>query len=161
MKTQKLKGIVRFKEWVKTRDLGRLIGCIVYGFLGFVTIIVLAALDYYGKADFFYDQASNNFSDGKRLLWCLAFSFIGFAAIAYRASKGQYKRGDEAWRYYPTTYLTILILISSLVFSFYHIFNETRNYLFYYISAPTCFILGYFSDRAPQIAEKIISKPFS
>jgi magnesium-transporting ATPase (P-type) len=140
------KGI--YGAWQKTKgklaivDEGRLAGAIIYFIFGFLVFFVPHIFFHY---KYFENEVINHFNSS-RFLWCLACSFWGFAGIAYESSKVTNK-GRSAFQSYYTTYLLLLIAISSLVFAVFNILKSTNNYLFYFISAPTAIFLSYNIDH--------------
>lgn len=128
----------------KIKDRGRFIGSLVYFLL---SIGVLAFVTYkFGFGFIFYDSAMNGFNNYPRFIWCLVCVFFGFSIIAYRASKGAHD--GKAFPQYYLSYLLTLILITSVDFAFFHIFQSTSNYLFYFLSGPAGILLGYHADQA-------------
>ena len=130
------------------KDMGRFKGaCIscVVGVLIIVVLFILNGLVLCWPPAFFYDEPLKGFINLRRLPWCIAWAFLGFAAIAYRSSKKSHK--EPAYKSYFTTYPTILVLSSVLVFSVLHLFDPSSTYLFYPLAAALSFILGYSADN--------------
>lgn len=131
-------------------DLGRRVGSVIYAIIGlFSPIIIIGS---FGWNFMFYNEPINGFGNYPRLLWCVIWVSLGFACIAYEASKWPHHL-ESAFPSYYTVYLIVLLVIASAVFGFFHIFDATKNYLFYFLSGPVSFILGFHVD-------KIINDPF-
>lgn len=128
----------------KIKDEGRFVGSLIYFFGGI--LILNFFIQKFGLNFIFYDKAISGFGNYPRLIWCLVCVFLGFALIAYRASKGRH--GDKAFPQYYLSYLVTLLIVASVDFAFFHIFQPTSNYLFYFLSGPMGFILGYYADQA-------------
>lgn len=127
----------------KIKDEGRFIGSLIYSFTGILLLNFF--IQRHGLSFIFYDDAIQGFNNYPRFIWCLSCAFWGFSMIAYRASLSNHK--NRAFPQYYLSYFLILILVSSLDFAVFHIFKSTSNYLFYFLSAPTGFTLGYHADQ--------------
>ncbi len=134
----------------KIKDKNRFIGAIVYFIAGMLLLVFVLAR--FGFDFIFYNDAVIGFDNYPRFIWCLACVFMGFSAIAYRASLSEHKDKQGNYKtpfpYYFTSYLLVLILASSIDFAFFHIFDSTSNYLFYFLAGPVGFVLGYHADQA-------------
>jgi len=89
-----------------------------------------------------------------RFFWCLAGSFLGFSVLAFQ---GRYDPRSP-FPIYLTYYLPLLIVISSLVFSTLYLLSKASGILFYSISFPVCFILGYLVDSFWEIIVGLFEK---
>lgn len=124
------------------KDYWRLIGSLIYLLVGLI-IIVAGIID---NIPLFYHSPFENINDWIRILWCLAFSCFGFSIAAYRASKAIHGPGGEAWCLYLTIYPLNLALLSVFAFAVLHIAPQTSNHLFYFLSAPLCFLFSWYID---------------
>jgi hypothetical protein len=136
------------------KDKGRLFGAILYFALSIFIFFLLPKIINY---NYFYNEAIPNFSNYPRFLWCLACSFFGFSLIAFEASKGVHP-GKRAIHSYYSIYLFALIAISSLVFGILHINKQTSSYLFYFISTPIAFYMGYQIDTTRTKILELLAK---
>lgn len=122
------------------KDYSRLFGSIIY-FIAGISLLLLNI-----RLAGFYNDPINNFQNFPRLIYAIGFTFLGFSLIAFRASQSNHDKG--AFPSYLTSYLITLILTGSLVFGFFHIFDSTSNYIYYFLAGPIAFILGYHADEA-------------
>lgn len=128
----------------KIKDRGRFIGFGVYLLVSLLIIVVSVKI--FGWKFIFYNEAVDGFGNYPRLIWCLACVFLGFSMIAYRASMVSHE--NSAFPDYYLSYLLTLVLVASVDFAFFHIFQSTSNYLFYFLSGPLGFTFGYHADQA-------------
>jgi hypothetical protein len=129
-----------------TKDKSRLYGAKIYFVL---SILIFGAIFLIWKWNYFTDAPLPGFRNWRRILWCISWSFLGFSAIAHKSSKKNHT--GSAWPSYATVYPLALVFISMIVFSVLHIFEGTKNYLFYFLSTPICFVFSYSID---QLIEK-------
>jgi len=157
------KNIERCSIVFMIQDRWRFTGALLYLGIGI-------ALLYLARDEMFYvmPKAGQSFSVGRvenfdnlpRYVWCLACAMFGMSAIAFEASKvGDADRGSEAPKgfgvlvSYFSRYLIGLLLTSSLIFVVFSAYDETKGYLFYFATAPSCFVFGYLVDF-------IVQRPF-
>jgi hypothetical protein len=149
------------------KDTGRFIFAIIYFIIGLLIIFLMPKLFNY---NYFYIISKNDFNNFPRLIWCIAFSFIGFSALAYEASKSEHKdeknngekekevKSKKAIYSYLYYYPIILIANSSFIFGIFHIFKETSNYLFYFLSASCAVYLSFQVDHIRTLIYELLSK---
>lgn len=99
------------------------------------------------KTKIFYFQVLKDSWNFYRFIWCFASSSFGFANIALISRKNDNSPLPQYLTYYPLQ----LLASSALIFSFLHFSEKTSGFLFYYLSFPLCFILGYLVDRIWEI----------
>jgi hypothetical protein len=148
---------------IKDRD--RFKGAIGYFILAIIIIVnpyIFHAFHLFPKYTLIYPNAIDNFRNYPRLLWCVAFSFLGFSYAAYRASKTLHEGEKKHAKYsYFTIYPRTLLVISIIVFTFLHLFNNTSNYLFYVFSLLITFLLSKDIDTTRTKMTNIIDLIFA
>ena len=97
----------------------------------------------YSRRDtLFYQNPSPVSYNFDRYIWCLGSSFIGFSVLAYQLRHIEQTPFPEYFTYYPV----VLAVISALIFSACHLFQQTSGFVFYYLSSSGCIILSFLVD---------------
>ena len=104
----------------------------------------------------FYPEVNIATYNFDRFLWCLSSAFIGFAALAFRLRRHPKSPFPEYITYYPL----LLGVIASLVFSLCHIFQQTKSFIFYYLSFSLSFIFGFLVDYFFTLVTVFLSKKY-
>ena len=94
------------------------------------------------RKDVFYIIPSLDFNI-YRWFWTMLCSWFGFGVLILKNIPQN--QSDPSLDYY-TYYPVLLVVISSIVFSILHLFPQTSNFIFYYLSFSLCFIFGYMVD---------------
>lgn len=89
-----------------------------------------------------------------RLSWCISSSMIGFSILVFETRYNPKSVFPSYLTYYPA----LLLVISTLVFSFLHLFEKTTGYIFYYFSFPLCFILSFLVDSFWNLFYSLLEK---
>ncbi|MHA1336271.1 MAG: hypothetical protein ACTSPW_11075 [Promethearchaeota archaeon] len=95
------------------------------------------------KEKIFYIKPIIDSYNWYRFLWCLSGSLLGFSVLSFHIRNHPLSPFPSFLTYYPF----LLIMISAIVFSVCHLFDKTSGFVFYYISFPICFTLGYLVDN--------------
>lgn len=126
----------------------------------FIFLFIGAALIYWRRSSLFYLEPSPTSGSPfqlfnvDRLIWCFSCSCLGFSFLVFQLWRHQ----KSIWPTYLTYYPVLLILISCLVFSIFHTFEQTSGFNFYYISFTLCFILSFLVDHFWKIITDLIEK---
>lgn len=119
----------------------RFVSALVYLILG-IAILIIVYLKYG-----LYLEVNRTCLNFSRFLWCLGGSFIGFSGIAF-----YWCHSDKTpFPAYATSYPILLVIISSIIFSVCHLFEETSGFVFYYLSIGLSGFLAYFIDYIPKV----------
>jgi len=121
------------------------------GFVFFYYLLPILLLIHF-RTKIFYLQALKDSWNFYRFIWCFASSSFGFANIALISRKSDNSPLPQYLTYYPLQ----LLASSALIFSFLHLSEKTSGFLFYYLSFPLCFILGYLVDKFWKILVSLI-----
>ena len=104
------------------------------------------------KDKIFYMKIIDDSYNWYRFLWCLCSSFLGFSVLSFHVRNHKNSPFPSFITYYPF----LLFVISALVFSVCHLFDKSSGFIYYYLSFPICFILGYLVDSFWGIITSII-----
>ncbi len=102
----------------------------------------------------FYPNVQVNSYNFWRFLWSLSCSFVSFSILVYHNRFLVNSPFPTFVYYYPFLFL----IISSLVFSACHLFPQSSNYVFYYISFSFCSIFSYLADKFWENIISVIKK---
>ena len=119
-----------------------------------IFFIIACVIIYFGRNKIFYHTAIENSYNGYRFLWCLACSLIGFSFLVIQTLYHPKSPIPSYLKYYPF----MLILISALGFSACHLFENTRGFVFYYLSFSFCVISSFLVDEFWRIVMSLIKK---
>jgi hypothetical protein len=134
-------------------DCGRVVS-------SFVFLLIGAALIYWRRKSMFYLDA-NPTSESlyelfnvDRFIWCFSCSCIGFSFLVFQL----WKHKNSVWPTYVTYYPVLLIVISCLGFSIFHIFEQTSGFNFYYLTFMFYFILSFLVDSFWKFIGELIRR---
>lgn len=119
----------------------RFVSALVYLILGIITLILV------GYKSKLYIEVNEVCLNLPRYFWCLGWSCLGFSGIAFYWCRSN----KTPFPIYATSYPILLAIISALVFSVCHLFEETSGFVFYYLSAGLSGFFAYFVDYIPKV----------
>lgn len=108
----------------------------------YLLFCILLVLLYKKREQAFYHSVADDSWNFYRYLWSLAWAVAGFASIALRLRCHPKLPYPEYITHYPMQ----LAAMAAIVFGVLHIFENTSNFVYYYLSAAMCFTLGYAVD---------------
>ena len=119
-----------------------------------ISLILLLIIFLKLKTHVFYFNVKSDNWNLYRFLWCIPFAFLGFSFLALIYIKSS----DSPFPKYLIYYPILLLFMCSLVFGVLHLFKSSSSYLYYYLSAPLCFTLGYLADDFKNLATTAFKK---
>lgn len=86
-----------------------------------------------------------------RLMWCFASAFIG---VGLRSALMIKEKKFPLEEYF--VYFVLLVGSCILVFSILHIFDQTKNQIFYPLAFSICLLIGFDAFRLKELTKKLL-----
>jgi len=127
--------------------------CYIIGYFGISLILLMMIFSILKTYIFYFDVKHENWNF-YRFLWCIPFAFLGFSFLALIYIRSP----DSPFPKYLIYYPILLFFMCSIVFGVLHLFKSSSSFLYYYLSAPICFTLGYLADDFRSLAKSALNK---
>jgi hypothetical protein len=105
----------------------------------FVYLVPTISFSIYLRKEIFYlclNESSFNFF---RFLWCFFSAIWGFSAVVLYFIYSK----ECSFRHYIITFPILCLAYAAMIFSLLHLWPNTSNFVFYYLSFALCFMLGF------------------
>jgi hypothetical protein len=119
---------------------------ILYFLVGFIGIISLLV------AVLFEPDLTNCYL--YRFFWCVAGTFLGFGSVVLHFWRSE----NFSWLWFLLLRWIQIVVMSSLVFGILHLWEKSSGFLFFFLSAPLCYTLGFQADRFWGLLESLVGK---
>ena len=128
-------------------------------FIVYITLTTILLLVFISSYIYKFNEILKLYPNIKpRLIWCILFGMIGLTARIWN----HLKHPETPFPPYILTFPILVFASSCFVFSIFHIFKYTNNYLFYTITPIFSFIFGYVPQETLKlinnIADKLVKK---